>query len=473
MRAIDKLFNVYEKDTTIMGYSRDYLHKTGISKKDLQYFLHNDYLTVSDDNYYITDTFLAKYARKIKFYFRDNEKAKECFLKCLELNPKNKSPWISFFIDELVGEPFNESSFNRAVYYFDKLSIIDDYRNKDNNFYLFLLNYIDILPEDLKCYLNNLELNDFLLASDDTLNEEQINTINSIRKIALNFDFGYALHKYNDYASLHPLPANHKTISRLLLFRALQAQKLEDKRINILLYYADYVNLMAYLERLQTQHSLSKTQELLLISLKSLFNLIIWDEIPEKKNTDIECNNFESAIKCHDYEKALSFTTSRDLNKYPQFINLLTLICDYTEALKVGDDYHFDADSNTIVKDECYIFNSVFLAKYYEFTIKYFLRLGKYCEALTACKKYLNIINKIEYEEVVTTLIKLYVSSKKCFNKAFTNVIYHLHEDNFEITDYLNMPKLNSQNTLEEINRELESKLNPVEFCEKLERTIK
>ena len=454
MNSISKLYKVKDIDKKL-EYTLNELIQDGVTKKDIEYLTFYGYLKNNDNKYILTDTFFAKYAKKLKFFNRDEVSAQKCFLKSLEINPNNKSALLSFFIDILKKENFKESDFHHVVSIYSRLSIIDDYRYSDNNFYLFLLNYIGKLPDSCYEYLKLLEKENFLLSKREQPNDLERDIINKIRKKALNLDFRGAIKAYNDYAHIASSPANHITISRLLLFRAINSQNKYNERLNYLLYIGDYANALGYLEMLGRRNILSEKQELILISLRCLLNLITLDKVPQLINHKLITTTLDEAIKNHDFKKALEFAKEENYNEKNHLFVILKLINNISDSKIEKEEYPLDA---------------TFRDNYYMNAIKYYIRHFKLTEALLTMHKFLRIINKCEYESIMMTLIKLYLFSKNEYGKLFTKIMLNISKSDFEITDYLNINK--EFNTLDDINIYLEKLIDPIEYEKKLERIM-
>ena len=251
-----------------------------------------------------------------------------------------------------------------------------------------------------------LEKENFLLSKREQPNDLERDIINKIRKKALNLDFRGAIKAYNDYAHITSSPANHITISRLLLFRAINSQNKYNERLNYLLYIGDYANALGYLEMLGRRNILSEKQELILISLRCLLNLITLDKVPQLINHKLITTTLDEAIKNHDFKEALELAKEENYNENNHLFVILKLINNISDSKIVEEEYPLD---------------STFRDNYYMNAIKYYIRHFKLTEALLTMHKFLRIINKCEYESIMITIIKLYLFSKNEYGKLFTN----------------------------------------------------
>ena len=397
------------------------LNNMGFNSKDIKELIEQGNLQRIKRGYYsflsIDDLFMHGKSLIAK---KEYDKATLCFKKCYELDPNHSSSCFQLFLRSI-----NEKDYEEAFKYFDVIFKTENkFYSNDSNFYLYLLSIITDVPEKHKEYARFLKIEDIRVDFEDKRYKD-IPQQNKVRIAVLQRKFPYALKQLKDLTIKHGFSTVQDIITKTLL---LQAIEVETKNKNTLIefsYNREYEKIVEFLNEKQKRHDLSLNDRYILILVTALLEILEKENIPEKKIFQAD-KIFEAIDGCN-YELALQlseeYNAKNNINNNENAIYLL--LYDICESIKKLNSKQTDLEEstpeieevveNTIVEEEPVSFTDI---------IRYLLQKDLE-NAFRTLRKYLDSINKRDYEFLVVDLIKIsLIENDVAFTKPMISLTY-------------------------------------------------
>ena len=340
---------------------------------------------------------LFAYGKKL-FANKEYDKATKCFNKCYEIDPNHALSAFQLFLRAV-----KVNDYETAVSLYDKISNTDnEYSNQDAKFYLFLLSLVTQLPEEYVDYVNGLTYEDIKLSEDDNRFCD-IESLNYIRKCVLYGKISYAVHKFNDRVYSRTNLAQHELVLKYLLHSAAAIDREKKLTILELVKGKEYEKVIEYLLVEERKHKLFVNDEYILFLSQKLVEIRDTMVIPQCEKYDGD--SIFIAIKQNDYDKALLLSSNYNEkigmqdNENPINI-LLTEICELIKSLSNDMETNEVKNDEVESKEENLELNGLT-------TIVSYLLKKDYDNAYNSLNKYLESMNKQNYEYLIKDLIHI------------------------------------------------------------------
>lgn len=294
----NNLINLYEGVIKEDPLTTKQLQNYGFKKNDLTNLVNKNILERYKRGRYIFNDLqgLYDYGNTLvsKRYYN---KAKLCFLRCLEINAQNLDVYKRLFYLELKTKNFKEA-FN----YFDFIYYRDINNRKIYNTYLLLFSYILDLPQEYKDIVKKLKLNDL----DININDDTFKSI--IIEDIINQKF------YSAIINLQLLHDNDKLVYTPelvnLLYKAKKRQTATHTKISELVIDRNYEELIFLLDEEAKMHELNLSSKYYLLIAKEIINIRTTGKTPKKEEG--YSSDLKSALLLHDYEEALNIVITNN-----------------------------------------------------------------------------------------------------------------------------------------------------------------
>lgn len=368
---------------------------------------------------------------------RNYENAKLCFQKCRELDSDYLA--TNFFLFLIC---IRNKEYPKAFEYFDTCFHSNNpYYESDNRFYLYLLSFITEIPEKYRSIVKEIS-RESLNAPNDDPRYQDICLQNEIRNLAFEHHFNRA----KEFCLL--VPKNDRVKSSNLLTGILLTQVVEqlDKEISdlvVLVQEKKYDEIIEYLETIETQHKLITSEHLILSLAKDIIEITKTGMIPEIKDSQ---NKFYSAILAKNYSLALSISKQYLAQKRnsPTTYAINTLLRDVVEIIdkqKSSQKKNLILEENKENKEEKPIISkrAESTSTFVEFVDG--LITQDLDSSLERLSKYLDKIDKKEFEFLIADLIKIGLLEKdSTYSKALTALsLLHMGIFQFELSTYVKL----------------------------------
>lgn len=434
-KNLDKLYagiiNGEELTTKVLnGY--------GFNSKDLSDLIDKGVLQRVRRGYY---SFLAvddlyRYGKDF-IYLKDYEKANKCFERCYILDHNHVGTCFQLFLNSI-----NKYDYDSAFKYFEGLSNIDDpYCEKDNNFYLYLLNVITDVPEKYKEFVKYLKFEDICIDMHDKRYRNKPFR-NKIRKTVFLGKLPFALQQLNG------LMADPKSITvqdiliKSLLVQAVTIEADRKNEVIELIKTKQYEKLALVLEEKQKRRNLNVGDNYTLRLVEDMLHIQKTKKVPKPKNSKVQ--NMFQAIDGYNYELAFEMcekvnsANNIDLSKNVIYLLLrdvcvlINEISNLTESKTSESPVLVQDISNVGVpsaKDENVSFSEI---------VKYLMASDMDNAFDTLCL-YMKSIGKSDYEFLIFDLIKLSLIEKDmAFTKPMIALSYLSKDDfKFDVSSYI------------------------------------
>ena len=387
-----KLEQLYQKSVDLEFLTYNDLVECGFNKNEISELTYNKVFIKKLGQYYFADaTSLYKYRNKLLLQ-GECDLADKCFSKCISILNENNDNLIKQFFNAVI-----RHDYATAFEYYDILKKANQSNlRRINKLYIYLIGYLTDLPEKHKKYLKSYNLENMLLRFGDE--DKTVFCKNKIILMCITMSFKEALTELRNFL------ANKTNISYqdLLLDVLLDEVSLKEKNTQLeiqnLIKEENYKEAIVKLETKEKNNSLSKFDYYILKLLKiitnhesSLDNLIISDKKSKSLFQALENNNYKSALKkCKKRSSGMKEDESFIiLEQLLIKVNDLIAIKNIKASTNEGNDQEKESSVDDIVYNIIIAFN------------RYDLDLS-----LKHIKKLLNVINKEEYEYILTNLIK-------------------------------------------------------------------
>ena len=439
------------------------LNEYGFNSKEINLLIEEGILRRIKRGYYtfLADDKLFSYGEKL-LEEKEYKKADKCFEKCYELNSFNYGACTRVFLISIVNRNY-ELSF-RCL---ESLFALEEPRYRsDANYYMYLLSMITNIPEKYIEYAKNICFEDVIVEPND-IRYENVELENEIRINSLKRKFVYAIKLSNDlFAQSESFDVLSK-ISKHLIVKASNVQKVSKSKLLVLLKKSRYNDMVTFYEKEQLMHNLSIADNYVLKVLKQIIEIKKTGKIPEKVNSK-EINTTLDAIDCNDYELAFElcekFNEENNINSTESIISiLLSDIMDLIYEISL-DKKTKDKEINKLIQKEEKLEEeeNVKFADILSYLLNYELD-----NAFSALSSYMKCINKKEYEFLVVSLIKLGLVKNDAAYMDAMMVLTNITKNNFnfDVSIYVQEFYLSlSQNKFEEAKIYLDIISNSEEY---------
>lgn len=323
----DKLNLIYTLVSNGEILTKELLYKHNFTDADIENLIDDDRLYEAYEGEYDISytTDLLDFAADM-LIDRNYFIAEKAINKCYEEIPNDYEVINYKFMNDL-SKSYKTNDYKDVINYLVKMAkIADDYQKKDVNMYIYLLNIITTLPNDLKLTAKYMPLDDVYLNITDNRFIDIYNR-NTIRKNAYFQKYSVALKEtkniedktYNNFVY-------DRTIARLIEESRYRQRKLNKKMLELAKNdeIEDIINLFIIEE---DKRSLTRHEEYTLKLCKDLVNIRNSKIVPVPK---IENNvNFNFMVDNHDYKGALNRVIELDkTSKLPldETINYILLV---------------------------------------------------------------------------------------------------------------------------------------------------
>lgn len=459
MINIENLNKVYEK---VIGggvvLTTKELNSYGFNSKDLNELINNGtlerlkrgfYIFLKiDDLFYYGNTLIAN---------KEYKKAKQCFLKCLEIDAKYPGANFRLFLMEI-----QDKNYEKAFEYFEQIYDSDNkFYNVDNNVYLYLLSVIIKLPEKYRNYARNLKLEDLIISKDDKRYKDKPEQ-NRIRRLIYNKKFWLANRQLKDVCNEKGKTSVQALLTKELLNQALAVQKNVMKNIIDLMLQEKYQEVLSYYDEMDTRYDIGIANQYIIMIIKDLLSIIKNNTIPEVliDSTDkvldaIKGRNYELALKLNiEYNKTKNIANeksplyvalkaiNREISKLRESSKSITSVQEEilevkespVQIEKVMRPYVENKTQAVVVESNKPTMTNANI----EDIVKY-LVIQDLDSAVLAVRLYLNSIDKKQYEFLIINLIKLSLLEKDVAFVKPMATLAQISRDNYEfnISEYI------------------------------------
>ncbi len=292
----ENLDMIYEDVLNDRELTTKELNNYGFNSKDLKALIDDRTLVRIKRGIYTLGSVdkLFRYGKKL-IRQKENDKANFCFSKCFQIDSSHRATCFQLFLINIQKKDYEEAfKYFKILYHSDN----DEFINKNNHFYLYLLSMITELPENYRNYAKYLNYEDFKIddVSDDDLQ-------NKIRFSSYRQKFFSALKQLNDLTNQKGSSNTSLVLIRYLINQAIDVQvENRDKVLNFI-KQKEYEKVREFYKELSNKRNLSIIDEYILTLTNDLLDITASKKIPVKKI--FSTNNLYEAIKGNNYELAL------------------------------------------------------------------------------------------------------------------------------------------------------------------------
>lgn len=439
---LQKMYNglIEEKDLTTKE-----LNSYGFNAKDLTVLINDGVLERIKRGYYsfLSIDRLFYYGKQL-IASQKYDQATACFEKCYELDSNHFGACFQLFLMAI-----EQRDYSKAFTFLDNFYHSDnEYYKNDSNFYLYLLSMITEIPEKHREYAKNLKWEDIRIDFTDKRFKDP-DFQNKVRNYAFNQKFTSAHRQLSELIKKQGKVSVQDIIVRTLLSQAIEAQYDLNRHITNLATEKKYKGIISRLEKEQQKHCLSFAHQCRLFLAREISKIEETGTIPEKEV--VFTNKLFEAINGKNFELALSLNKNyiKKHNINPNENVIFMLLKDITELMKRKTKTENKqpivtpptkkeelASSKTTNSEE----NTVFITSNVSFaTVIGYLTQQDFDNSFRALKKYLNAINKSEYQFLIINLIKISVIEQDMsFSKPMIALTYISRENfTFNISEYI------------------------------------
>ena len=361
------------------------------------------------------------------------------FEKCYELDNTNEKALYSLFIKSV-----KDRKYDYTIKYYEKLiTTANNHCKKDYNTYIYLLNIITKLPQNLQEYAKKLTLEDLSLLTTENRYKDII-AQNKIRKSIINKNLKFALKQLNDLTAKYKENTVYDVVLRTLIIDAIEKEKIYSEELLKLIKNKQYQESITILKEKEQSQNLSIIEQYIVKLSKTILYIKKNKEIPSKIIEETE--NIYNAIDGNNYSLALDLSISNS-KKYNLDNNnniMYLLLTEISNLIKELESNKSLEATKIEQKNKPSIGVTDIINNLIQNDID---------ASLVAIKEYLNIRNKKEYEFLITNLIKISLLEKDITYTKAILVLINLNKNNyqFDVSNYIEEFYLAlSQNKFEE-----------------------
>jgi hypothetical protein len=353
--------------------------------------------------------------------------AKLCFEKCLELDRNHRGACLQVFFDSI-----RLKNYNRAFDLLDVLfDIDDDNLVKEDNLYLYLLNFLVPCPDRYVDKVRALTRDDLTFGDCDEIDEKAVvdRIFEGKTRMAMRL-----------ICNLSELDSVKKVIVRELLFSHSKYEEELPKKVFEYVEQERYNDIEILLRAKSKTHRFSPEEKFILKLCEDIKKIIRTREIPPTKVVDTD-DMFE-AIRGNDFELAKSLCDGCDnINEgYYKSLSILldkVIECITIASIKELKSYIHQGHNQEVKIDD----------------LRLLLENGKVEVFFGAMKNYLKQINREKFEYLLIELIKIsLLENDKTFYRVFAT-LEHLAWDDYRFLSSIYIQEFYSyicQNKLKE-----------------------
>lgn len=429
----ENLKKLYEGILNNPELTTNQLNNYGFDSEDISTLIKQRRLAkIKEDHYsFVSVNALLRYGKKL-IAMKEYDKATVCFEKCYELNPNHSNAIFRLFLSSIKNK-----NYDKAFEYFDH---IYRYDNPNSNYYLYLLSMITELPEKHKKHVKCLKLEDIIVEVNN--NREDSDIQNKIRILSLNQQFLVAEQQLNKYTKQNGKTSIQELTTEVLLSQAIVNQEKEKQNISELIKEKRYEEAIEYLENIQEQHNLSRSNEFALSLLKDLTEIIKTGIIPEKQASS--SSNLYAAIKGKNYEVALQLSSEHNRKEnvdennnviYKLLTEIKSLI-DMQKKQKIESPKIEEQAAQKPIVQPNRISSSCNSA--INDIIEYLLK-NDLDNVFLTLRNYLDSIDQRKYEFLIVNLIKISIIEEDLYFTRPINALENVSSGNleFNISEYI------------------------------------
>ena len=361
--------------------------------------------------------------------YKNIERARQGFKRCLEIDPENGSVNIRLFLDAIIS-----GEYEKAFTYFDVLDKTDnEFYKKDQNMWLFLLSFLVDVPDKYKDRVKNMQLVDLLSKEGDFRYKDRL-LQNKIRNAIFKQNFKEAKDLITNGIKGSDKKIN-VVITEFLLNAVIRQNIIEHENIYDLIVKGDYEEVERLLSGALDLHGLNLADEQFLIVIRDLISIIDMGVVPEIDDASV-VNSFSDAIRAHNYSKVFEFyrnSASKKNSKSSKFMGILLERID-SEIKKLGLVIDVSKDNNSLES-----FPSINSSNELFTNITVCLMNQDVDSAFGLLDTYLNSIDKVNFRGYIGDLIKLGALKKDASFSDAMLVLSELSRDeyDFDVANYI------------------------------------
>lgn len=352
--------------------------------------------------------------------YRNIDRAVKGLYRCVEMDPEDSSIQTRMFLNAVETE-----NWQLALESFKVLEKTDnEFYKKDQNLWLYLLSFVNELPEEYRERVKNMKFEDISVLDGDLRYKDKTQH-NDIRRTIFNHNFKEALDSIRK-----SIPSNERKIATVITEKILRAVIRDNIRDHDYLYglfvQGEYKKAKELLDGAKELHGINAADEQFLIVINDMIRVFDEKKIPEIDES-VNVNSFNTALLRHDYTKTLEIyrmSASRKSSKSSKYMGiLLERMAGEIEKLKLMSNEPVEVlESREVDRTADALFGQVTAS----------LMSQDVESAFELVSKYLGYIGKDKYNDYVLDLIKLGILEG---DKGFSEAMYALSDisrDEFE-----------------------------------------
>lgn len=179
------------------------LIELGLNYDDVEKLIKDNKIIIDNSNNYRIGNIYSLYNYGKQLYNSgDVDKSLSVFEKCIDLDPNFNGALNYLFLNAI-----QNNDYINAMNYFKKMYVGKSHQQlQEKNVYLFLLNQLTEIPEELKYFASDMDYSAVKVDKTDERFRKSHNIENDIRKTIINRDYKLAIKKINskkiDYISI-------------------------------------------------------------------------------------------------------------------------------------------------------------------------------------------------------------------------------------------------------------------------------
>ena len=170
------------------------LIELGLNYDDVEKLIKDNKIIIDKSNNYRIGNIYSLYNYGKQLYnFGDVDKSLSVFEKCIEFDPNFNGALNYLFLNAI-----QNNDYTKAMNYFKRMYVGKSHQQlQEKNVYLFLLNQLTEIPEELKYFASDMDYSAVKVDKTDVRFRKSHNIENDIRKTIINRDYKLALKKIN------------------------------------------------------------------------------------------------------------------------------------------------------------------------------------------------------------------------------------------------------------------------------------
>ena len=325
---ISSMLLIYQKIMKKSSISHEELKNLGYSETQIQGLVNFNYLKVDNLGYYQVDdeALVNEIYTLVKFKKLESKTAIQLYEEIINRNPTCQRAALNLFYNSIYN-----NNYSQALEYF-KICFSPSTKFNFYNYFIYILNFITELPEDLKKVVKINNFKNIMLDNEnhELLTEEEINMLNEIRESAFNSNWKQAHELISEYYINYTKIGDYTAIEKHLLAIAKNKYFQINNEIKKLISKQEYQAALSTIEKFLLAKSKSNYWKAIVTILKDIILLQEQKRIPNYFNRfqNREYSKFTYAILDHNYivaQKMLQQHPSDNsiINKLMKIITIL------------------------------------------------------------------------------------------------------------------------------------------------------